>query len=149
MSLRQQVLRVLEMTHEEGKLFYELFSKIDVDFSGDVDIWVSDSAYWLTHVVHLYLIPSGICRFLRTDAESVHSKVTDNLGGRYSDSTKRMCHGSLRCEYRLFKQLDLHGKGGLFFGEYLFCKELLDVVFGCVLADTAPCWCAFPQLFGI
>jgi hypothetical protein len=56
MSLRQQVLRVLEMTHEEGKLFYELFSKIDVDFSGDVDIWVSDSAYWLTHVVHLYLI---------------------------------------------------------------------------------------------
>lgn len=23
---------------------------------------------------------------------------------------------------RLFKQLDMHDKGGLFFGEYLFCK---------------------------
>jgi hypothetical protein len=31
------------MTHEDGKLFYALFSKIDVDFSGDVDIWVNKS----------------------------------------------------------------------------------------------------------
>lgn len=36
-----QVIRVLEMTPEHAKMFYKLFSQIDVDFSGDVDIWVS------------------------------------------------------------------------------------------------------------
>jgi hypothetical protein len=29
------------MSHEQGEMFYALFAKIDVDFSGDVDIWVS------------------------------------------------------------------------------------------------------------
>ena len=35
-----QVLRVLHMTFEDGKMFYALFGIIDADFSGDVDIWV-------------------------------------------------------------------------------------------------------------
>ena len=36
-----QVVRILEMTETHAKMFYKLFSQIDVDFSGDVDIWVS------------------------------------------------------------------------------------------------------------
>lgn len=39
-TVQTQVLKVLRMTPEQGRMFYALFAKIDVDFSGDVDIWV-------------------------------------------------------------------------------------------------------------
>jgi hypothetical protein len=41
-----QVVKVLEMTRAHAEMFYLLFSKIDVDFSGDVDIWVSLGCVW-------------------------------------------------------------------------------------------------------